>query len=564
MSVGTINCYHPWKRQIRLRPDTYRSPSLTALATAAHEVGHAQHFSEKIWRCRLRNVLWPVCWALPFLGALAALFCILSDVYLSAFSLLVGVFIVCALIMVLRLPISLPLERDASQRALKLAKENGLLADREQVAFDRVLEAAWKTHAFAEAQRWVVLASMAYFVADSPLHDSFLQVPLDGPLSNATIQTPEVATQPVSVVQRANAEQADSEDDDSVPDHLTSIPWLPLISPLVFAVALIPLAFLGRSKQQSPTRESRATLWNNAASAMHAKGQYEAAIVKFSSAIELNPSFTLAWYNRGQVEVTLGHLEKAVGDFDAAVRLAPHFLDAIAARGQARLLLGQHGPGLADLESVLAQSPANTNALAAYSNYCQRRGDLEGAISVWNRAIQAAPENAIFYRTRGLLHYFRGTHDRAISDQTEAIRLEPTDAIARNNRGAAQLKLGNWAAAREDLRAAIQLDPKLPNSFRHLAWLQATCPDANYRNGTEAVSNARQALELTNWKQHEWYEVLATAYAEAGDFEQATQWQQKYLNESPAETRAMCEDRILLFRSGTPFRESSRQLVSIP
>ena len=69
MSVGTINCYHPWKRQIRLRPDTYRSTSLTARATAAHEVGHAQHFSENIWRCRLRNVLWPACWAIPFLGA---------------------------------------------------------------------------------------------------------------------------------------------------------------------------------------------------------------------------------------------------------------------------------------------------------------------------------------------------------------------------------------------------------------------------------------------------------------------------------------------------------------
>ena len=199
-----------------------------------------------------------------------------------------------------------------------------------------------------------------------------------------------------------------------------------------------------------------------------------------------------------------------------------------------------------------------------YSDFCQRRGDLERAISVWTNAIQVAPENGVFYRTRGLLHYFRGTHDRALSDQTEAIHLDPTDAIARNNRGAAQLKLGDWAAATEDLRAAIQLDPKLPNSFRHLAWLQATCPNSEYRNGTEAVSNARQALELTSWKQHEWYEVLAAAYAEAGNFEQAIHWQQKYLDESSAETRPMCEGRILLFRNGEPFRESSRQRPSIP
>jgi Zn-dependent membrane protease YugP/tetratricopeptide (TPR) repeat protein len=564
MSMGTINCYHPWKRQIRLRPDTYRSTSLTALATAAHEVGHAQHFSEGIWRCRLRNVLWPICWAVPFLGAISAILCILADVHLSGFWLLVGILIVCTLVVALRLPISLPLERDASQRARKLARENGLLADHEQVAFDRVLSAAWKTHASAEAQRWIVLAAIACFLVDSPLHESFSFPPANDPLSIAALPGPEMAIQPVSVVPHATANQADSENDDSEPEYLNSIPWLPLFSPLVLAVVFIPLALLGRSKRQGPTRESKAALWNNAASALHAKGQYEAAIVQFSSAIELSPSCTAAWYNRGQVQVTLGRLEKAVDDFDTAARLAPHFLDAITARGQARLLLGQHGPGFADLESVLAQSPANTNALVTYSDFCQRRGDFERAISVWTSAIQAAPQNGVFYRTRGLMHYFQGAHDRAISDQTEAIRLDPTDAIARNNRGAALLKLGNWAAAKEDLRAAVQLDPKLPNSFRHLAWLQATCPNPEYRTGTEAVSNATQALELTNWKQHEWYEVLAAAYAEAGNFEQAIHWQQKYLDASPADLRTMSEGRILLFRDGKPFRESSRHPASIP
>ena len=197
---------------------------------------------------------------------------------------------------------------------------------------------------------------MAFIVADSPWHESFSPVPPNGPLSSAAMQRHELATQSVAVVQHANADQADSEDDDSSPDYLNSFPWLPLFSPLVLAVAFVPLAFLGRSKQRSPSRESKAALWNNAASALHAKGQYEAAIAKFSSAIELNPCFTAAWYNRGQVLVTLGRFEKAVDDFDAAVRLAPHFLDAITSRGQARLLLGQEGLGLADIETVLRRA----------------------------------------------------------------------------------------------------------------------------------------------------------------------------------------------------------------
>jgi serine/threonine-protein kinase len=120
------------------------------------------------------------------------------------------------------------------------------------------------------------------------------------------------------------------------------------------------------------------------------------------------------------------------------------------------------------------------------------------------------------YRERGLAHYLQGDLDRAINDQTEAIRLRPLDAVAWNNRGAALLKRGDFAEAAADLREAIRLDPQLPNSYKHLAWLQATCPDSELRDGDEAVANATRALELTDWKEREWLEVLEAARAEAG------------------------------------------------
>ena len=46
-----------------------------ALAAAAHEVGHAQHFAERTWRCRLRPVFWPVCGAVPALGLIYPILC---------------------------------------------------------------------------------------------------------------------------------------------------------------------------------------------------------------------------------------------------------------------------------------------------------------------------------------------------------------------------------------------------------------------------------------------------------------------------------------------------------
>ena len=115
----------------------------------------------------------------------------------------------------------------------------------------------------------------------------------------------------------------------------------------------------------------------------------------------------------------------------------------------------------------------------ARAEYWHRRGDFQRAIADWTEAIEADPSCSASYRNRGLLYYFQGDYNRAVSDQTEAIRLDPSDAVAWNNRGAARLKRGDWAEAAADLREAMRRDPKLPNSYRHLAWLQATCPEAD-------------------------------------------------------------------------------------
>lgn len=569
-STGPINCYHPWKREIRLRPSTYISKSLSALATAAHEVGHAQHFSEAIWRCRLRSVLWPVCWVLPIMAATLAMLGILGDIPVSAAHLVPGMLIVSALIVMLQLPITLPLERDASQRATRLVRESGLLAPAEEPAFERVLDAAWKTHASREVQRWIVLISVTLATGCFPFFQTYRNPLPAGLLADVSpsldaMRMREMPTPPAPAVLQPADEPPTLVDYDDVLEGWNHFPALMSMLPLLVVIAIIPLTLLGKSKltnYQHLSREAKAVLRNNAASAMQAKGDHEAALEEYAAALGLNPRLTVAWYNRGQTNFVVGRLDDAAHDFDAAVRLAPHFLDAVAARGQARLLLGQDAPGLADLEMVRAQCPTNSSALGVLSDYWQRKGDLERAISVWTDALALDPENSDFYRTRGLLYYFQGNQDRAVSDQTVAIRLDPTDAIARNNRGAALLKRGEWALAIDDLRAATQIDPKLPNSYRHLAWLQATCPDPKYRDGAAAVSNATRALELTHWKRQEWVEVLAAAYAEVGNFEHALHWQQKAIDESSAETKAIGVDRLKLYQSGQPFRESAYALPS--
>ncbi len=129
--------------------------------------------------------------------------------------------------------------------------------------------------------------------------------------------------------------------------------------------------------------------------------------------------------------------------------------------------------------------------------------------------------------------------------------------MAFNNRGAALQKSGRYDEAIADLREAIRLSPSFPNPYKHLAWLQSTCPASEFRNGVEAVNNATRALELTHWKPVDWFATLAAAHAEARNFPEARRWQTKCLDESPSEVKEELRTRLKLYEAGLPFREQS-------
>ena len=94
-------------------------------------------------------------------------------------------------------------------------------------------------------------------------------------------------------------------------------------------------------------------------------------------------------------------------------------------------------------------------------------------------------------------------------------------------------------------------------SYNQLAWINATCSDSAVRDGKEAVSAASKACELTEWKNWMFIDTLAAAYAEAGDFKHAVEFQERALrtgNPTASEQKRMRE-RLSLYEQSTPFRD---------
>jgi hypothetical protein len=85
----------------------------------------------------------------------------------------------------------------------------------------------------------------------------------------------------------------------------------------------------------------------------------------------------------------------------------------------------------------------------------------------------------------------------------------------------------------------------------------ATCPIAEYRDGEQALGDARRACDLTGWKEAAYLDVLAAAYAEAGHFWEAIRWQKQALD-NPTFASEHGDDarrRLDRYRENQPYRE---------
>jgi Tfp pilus assembly protein PilF len=188
------------------------------------------------------------------------------------------------------------------------------------------------------------------------------------------------------------------------------------------------------------------------------------------------------------------------------------------------------------------------------------RCNYDRAIADFSRAIQLAPSDLSTYAPRAYAQARRHDHARALVDARVAIKLKPgaiplARTVDLGLRGTAYRVTGQLELAMRDFREAVRLMPNAAAANDNLAWFLATCPEERFRNGTEAVSAAKRVCAISHWKSG--YDILATAYAQAADFDQAVKYEKQALNDSslaPKE-REEREERLALFQQQKPYRE---------
>lgn len=133
--------YDPTQKVVRLSSDIFHGETLAAAAVAAHECGHAIQDKENYTFMRIRSFLCPI---VNFATNIAYIMFVIS-ILLQVVDLLMVSIVVVFLSLIFQL-VTLPVEFDASKRALTQLKDLKLLDKNEQEGSEKVLKAAAFTY----------------------------------------------------------------------------------------------------------------------------------------------------------------------------------------------------------------------------------------------------------------------------------------------------------------------------------------------------------------------------------------------------------------------------------
>jgi hypothetical protein len=148
--------YDPRNRTLYLSEGVAQTASVAALSIVAHEVGHAMQHNERYAPLALRGGLVPIVQLGSWLGPI--LFIVGMLLSSSNLSLIGLVLFSATLVFSL---VTLPVEFDASRRAIAMLQQSGMLGNGEEAAARSVLSAAALTYVAAAAQAF---STLLYYV----------------------------------------------------------------------------------------------------------------------------------------------------------------------------------------------------------------------------------------------------------------------------------------------------------------------------------------------------------------------------------------------------------------
>jgi tetratricopeptide (TPR) repeat protein len=297
-----------------------------------------------------------------------------------------------------------------------------------------------------------------------------------------------------------------------------------------------------------------------------------------SAGAERDVAYALSALSR--VETELEHYDDASAHARRSLEILAKLIDLDPQNSQ---YLVDRALGYERLGTIQSEQGLKTEALSSFQTQLAIREELaqNDPESSFARNGLAVALNAVgeALEELGRLEEALENYQRYLELKRELVEHDPTHvgyrrgvAVGLQNVGIIQEILGHYAEAEESYLESLQIrealagsaDPQDPQpnqdlaySCKLLAWLRATCPEDQRRDGDAAVELARRACDLTGWDSSHSLDRLAASYAEAGQFAEAVRWQAEAVELAGDETKAERQQRLDLYRRNQPYRQTT-------
>ncbi len=154
--------FNPKTHTVGLSDAVYHSDSIAALAVAAHEIGHVMQYEDDYLPIRIRNAILPV----AQIGSSASPFIVILGLMFGSYEVAIAGVILFAAVLLFQL-VTLPVEFNASSRAVSMLVGSGFITYDEESSAKKVLRAAAMTYVVAVLSSLVTLPRLLFIARGS-------------------------------------------------------------------------------------------------------------------------------------------------------------------------------------------------------------------------------------------------------------------------------------------------------------------------------------------------------------------------------------------------------------